>query len=628
MQFLYPQFLWLLLLGIIPVMLYLFRRKSKKVRVSTLVFFKTLAKEHQESAWLRRLKKIVSFVLTILMLSFAVFVLSRLIAKQDDPDRYRTIVILLDRSASMGVADEGGNSLLDAGKDILRARLAKVPEEVGVSLIAYDVRPEVLQPRTLNRRELISRLEGVDLRPMADDRSSAVEAANLIAGLETPTAIWHASDRPLFSLGEEGEDSGLQLPEGITVKELTLAQPEVTNAGITAFQIRPVPLEYSRYEVYTQIALNSDAAEPVTSRLEVSVGGVPNQFREIDLEPGERVGITFRLDGVSEQLLHLHLKTEGDAFALDDDVTVSLPESRPILAAWIREDESEDPYTRFALSAVQESGRFELLMGGPDAWPLSEEVDAVIFDGWLPEEWPEDLPAIVINPPGPSGPVLARALPNPIPYDAVRVGSEEHPVLFRVGSSRVAVTQTAVFQSAGSLEPLWLVGQEPILAAGEVKGRRLVLMGFSPGQSERLPLTASFPLLIGNALLWIVDRDMESGGLHQHSTGDLVKIEGKEVSWKQWENGELKTRRVPFSSGVFELDRVGAWESDIGEKGSSHILSAVESSLPTAKNGEVTIPEYFQVEGGASGGLKLWLLSGLLVILLVEAWFFHRLAVY
>ncbi|MCH1410125.1 MAG: BatA and WFA domain-containing protein, partial [Verrucomicrobiales bacterium] len=421
MQFLFPQFLWLLLLGIIPVMLYLFRRKSKKVRVSTLVFFKTLAKEHQESAWLRRLKKIVSFVLTILMLSFAVFVLSRLIAKQDDPDRYRTIVILLDRSASMGVADEEGNSLLDAGKDILRARLAKVPEEVGVALIAYDVRPEVLQPRTLNRRELISRLEGVDLRPMADDRSSAVEAANLIAGLETPTAIWHASDRPLFSLGEEGEDSGLQLPEGITVKELTLAQPEVTNAGITAFQIRPVPLEYSRYEVYTQIALNSDAAEPVTSRLEVSLGGVPNQFREIDLEPGERVGITFRLDGVSEQLLHLHLKTEGDAFALDDDVTVSLPESRPILAAWIREDESEDPYTRFALSAVQESGRFELLMGGPDAWPLSEQVDAVIFDGWLPEEWPEDLPAIVINPPGPSGPVLARALPNPIPYDAVRV---------------------------------------------------------------------------------------------------------------------------------------------------------------------------------------------------------------
>ncbi|MCB1078258.1 MAG: BatA domain-containing protein, partial [Verrucomicrobiae bacterium] len=79
MQFLNPGFLWLSLLAIIPVALYLFRRKSKLVDVSTLVFFKTLAREHQESAWLRRLKKIVSLLLTLAMLLGAVFALSRLI---------------------------------------------------------------------------------------------------------------------------------------------------------------------------------------------------------------------------------------------------------------------------------------------------------------------------------------------------------------------------------------------------------------------------------------------------------------------------------------------------------------------------------------------------------------------
>ncbi|MEM1441304.1 MAG: VWA domain-containing protein, partial [Verrucomicrobiota bacterium] len=140
MQFLTPQFLWLLLLGIIPLMLYLFRRKSKTVNVATLVFFKTLAREHQESAWLRRLKKFLSFLLTILMLSLAIFVLARLIAIQDDPDQYRTVVILVDRSASMAVADADGISRLDEAKRIVRERLEKVPEEVGVALIAYDVR--------------------------------------------------------------------------------------------------------------------------------------------------------------------------------------------------------------------------------------------------------------------------------------------------------------------------------------------------------------------------------------------------------------------------------------------------------------------------------------------------------
>ncbi len=114
-------------------MLYLFRRRSQKVSVSTLVFFKTLAREHQESAWLRRLKKLLSFVLTILVLLFGVFVLSRIVASSNDADQYRSIVVLLDRSASMAVKDEEGETRLDAGKRILKERLNLVPEEISVS---------------------------------------------------------------------------------------------------------------------------------------------------------------------------------------------------------------------------------------------------------------------------------------------------------------------------------------------------------------------------------------------------------------------------------------------------------------------------------------------------------------
>lgn len=627
MQFLTPQFLWLLLLGIIPLMLYLFRRKSKTVQVATLVFFKSLAREHQESAWLRRLKKWLSFLLTILMLSLAVFVLARLIATQDDPDQYRTVVILLDRSASMAVTDEKGETRLDAAKRILTERLEKVPDEVGIALIAYDVRAEVLQPRTFKRRELISQLDEVQLRPIVEKTEAAFEVAELIAGLEKPSVIWHLSDRLFEKTGEEDED--------LAVRELILARDVATNAGITAFQIRPVPLEYSRYEVYVQLALNESAAEAVTSRLEVSVGGIPNQHREVDLDPGERLGLTFRLNGVSDQLLQLRLKTEGDVFELDDLVTIPLPDAQPVLAAWIRPDGEEDPYTRFALSSIQESGRFELLKGSPDAWPLSEEVDAVIFDGWLPEIWPEDIPAVVINPPGSSGPVLARALADPIPYDSVRVGNESHPVLFRVSSGRVALTQTALFQSAGSLEPLWLAGPDPILAAGEVGGQKLVIMGFSPGASERLPLTASFPLLMGNALLWCVDRnDMSSTGVELLSTGDLARVTGDTIEWSQWQGRGMDSRKRPLEQDVIEMDRIGVWKTfdgagDLLQQGTSHILSAAESNIPVRGEAQSENDDaYFASAGGIGGKLKLWILSGLVLILLLESWLFHRHAVY
>ncbi|HRQ89503.1 MAG TPA: VWA domain-containing protein, partial [Bacteroidia bacterium] len=223
MEFLHPASLWLLLLGAVPIVLYLVRRRSKKVRVSTLVFFKTLAQEHQESAWLRRLKRWISLLLTLLVLSLAVLVLSGLVVRQDDADRHRTIVVLLDRSASMSVRDDSGESRIEAAKRVLRERLTKVPEEVGIALIVYDERPEVLQPRTLKRRELLSRLEDVDARPVPGRPDAALEAARMIAGLEPPSAIWHLGARLIG-----------QPVEGAELHELNLAKPEVANVGITA----------------------------------------------------------------------------------------------------------------------------------------------------------------------------------------------------------------------------------------------------------------------------------------------------------------------------------------------------------------------------------------------------------
>jgi len=640
MQFLNPGLLWLLLLGIVPVMLYLFRRRSKRVRVSTLVFFKSLAQEHQESAWLRRLKKWLSFLFTIALLALAVFVLSRLIVKQDDPDQYRTVVILLDRSASMEVRDESGETRMDAAKRLLKERLKKVPEEVGVALIAYDVRPEVMQARTLKRRELLSSLEAVTSRPIPGRTDAALESAQMIAGLEPPAAIWHISDQLLRETvaGENdaaGDDTtdgpvavALSLPENIALRELNLGLPVISNAGITALQLRPVPLEHSRYDTYVEVALNADAPAPLAIRLNASVGGIPSQFREVELAPGEKSGLTFRLNGSRDQILRVWLESENDDFALDDQVTLPLPDVSPILAAWIRPDESEDPYTRFALSSIQETGTFELLKGPPGSWPLREKVDAVIFDGWLPAEWPTDIPVVVINPPGSSGPVIVKKLAAGIPYDSVSVGNEDHPVLFRISSSRVAVTQTALFETRGSLEPLWIAGKDPILAAGEVNGQRIVVMGFSPGLSDRLPLTASFPILMGNALFWCVDQKDNPDNTRLFSTGDLAPVAGENITWSGAVGNEGRKQRFPLTTDVVEMDRIGIWETDTGQRGASQLLSAGESDLRARMPDAGGDLDYFAVQSGIGGNLKLWLLGAVIVILLLESWLFHRHAVY
>lgn len=329
---------------------------------------------------------------------------------------------------------------------------------------------------------------------------------------------------------------------------------------------------------------------------------------------------------MSRQILKVELQSESDRFLLDNEIVVPLPEARPILAAWIRPDEVEDPYTRLALAAIQESGRFELLKGSPEAWPLSEEVDAIIFDGWLPEEWPQTIPAIVINPPASSGPIISKRLSSPIPFDEIRVGNAKHPLLYRISTGRIALTQTVLFETTNTLEPLWFAGDETILAAGEVKGQRLILMGFSPGLSERLPLTASFPLLIGNALLWCVEETSERVMPPLYASGDLVEVEGTSVDWLEARSAGLRNREIPLYSNVLIMDRPGYWETDSGQKGASFLLSPSETNLPV-KN-PIANEISFAEERTGTASLKSLLLVTLLIILFAEYWLLHRFAVY
>ncbi len=624
MEFLHPKFLWLLLALLLPVLLYLLRRRAKQVDVSTLIFFKTLAKEHQESAWLRKLKKWLSFALTVAVLIASIFALARLVPRAGADGDYRTYIMLVDRSASMGIDAQGAGSgdLLARAKSLLKERLQSIPEEAGVALVAYDTRAEVVQPRTLIRRDLLAQLDQLQVRPIAGDRQDAMDTAERLAGLETPALILHASDQ--VQSGEE-----VALPDGVTLETVDLSLAEVSNVGITAFQVRPTPLERDTYDVYAQVALNSGAAAAVPVHLEWYVGGVPSQVRDFELEPGEKETFEFRVRGAGGQVLRMNLSAEGDHFPLDDTVIAPLPEPRPVVAVWIRDPSSQDAYTGLALRAIQESGTLELLAGAPDSWPLEHPVDAVIFDGWLPEQWPEDVPVVVINPPNTDAPIRSQRLSLPVPYDAVRVGNGNHPVLFRVSSSRVAISQTALLEPAGSFEPLWFAGKEPVLLAGEVKGQRIVVMAFSPQQSERLPLTASFPLLLGNSLLWASEpSDAVQSRVRDFATGELVPVSGDTITWTRWDGTQLRRITSPLEAQTIELTQPGIWQTSDGQVGTSHLLSVAESDLPVVAEAEQEGAGQSEVGRAGWGSLTRWLLIAVVVILVVESFLFHRMAVY
>ena len=615
MRFLNPAYLNLLWLALIPLVLYLFRRRAKRVQVSTLLFFRTLAREHQESAWLRRVKKWLSLLLTMLVILFGVLALARP-AKEAAGDTPGAVVFMIDCSASMA-AMEGKVSRLEEAKHRAHERLRALPETVVVSLVAFDDKPAVLLSRSHNRRECLRLLDAMTVSPTEGNTEVAFAVAKRLADLDKPAQIWHAGDA---SVSDPAGTPGYCFVD--------VALFKVTNVGITGFLLRKAPLARDRYEGFVKISAAAANSGPVSATLEARIDGRIAQLREMELKPGESIPLILPLEGVHGQMLELELKCSGDCLGLDNAVIAPLPALKPLLVAWIAE--KPDPFTELALGSLVDAGRLDIIKGDSKNWPLKVKPDVYVFENWLPEVWPADAPVIALMPPRSCGPLRVKPLPGGgLPYDGVRSVAAEHPVLYRVNTSRLALTQTAVLDVSQSLETLWLAGSEPVLAAGEFNGRRLVVSAFSPSRSEQLALLPAYPLLLGNALYWCAENSEALSELKPLHTGQLISAPGL-TKWHAWDGKAFTTAADSAQGTLLALQRIGTWETADGRTGACILASSTETDVrKRAAGSAVSAPDAQSASRLVrSASLPQRLLWSLLAVLLIESFLFHRKAVY
>ncbi|WP_395750986.1 BatA domain-containing protein [Prosthecobacter sp.] len=610
MRFLSPSYLHLLWLALIPLVLWLFRRQAKRVPVSTLLFFKSLAREHQESAWLRRIKKWLSLLLTLLVLFFAIFALARP-SGNISADSVSAVVMVVDCSASMSAKDLQGQTRLDVAKQRVKERIRALPDQAVVSLIAFDSRSRVLLSRSRNHRECLRLLEELTPLPIEGKPEAVMIVAQRLADLESHSRIWLATDAPA--------------PTGTAIDWIPVALPAPVNVGITGFQIRHSPLARDRYEAFVKVSAAASNPGKTTATLEISIAGRIAQLREMDLAAGESTAVILPLEGVRGQQLEVRVKAAGDCFGWDDALAAPLPKTKPLSVAYFAD--KPDPFTALALSSLIETGRIEMRKGDPSAWPPKEKPDVYVFEHWLPKDWPADRPVIALTPQGSSGPLRTRSISS-IPHDAVRSVQPDHPVLFRASSARIAVTQTTVLDLPTSIEPLWITGSEPVLAAGESNGQRLVVTAFSPSQSEQLALLPSFPLILGNALYWCAENSDALADLRTLHTGEMLHTDSL-VQWHAW-NGEFFSEVSDDPAhGLLALNRIGSWET--GDRtGTCALISDAETNLPalattSAHSIQRAAPIITASAFSTWPKRLIWLA---LALLLAESFLFHRKAVY
>lgn len=171
-QFLWPQFLWLLL--VLPAMVLWYwwllrRRRQASLRYASL----SIVREAMARGgnWRRHVPP------ALLLLAFAAMLLAsaRPMATVVLPSTQQTIILAMDVSGSMRATDVQPNRLV-ASQAAAKAFLAELPRHVKVGIVAFAGSAQVVQPVTLSREDLNAAIDKFQMQ-----RATAIGSAIVVA---------------------------------------------------------------------------------------------------------------------------------------------------------------------------------------------------------------------------------------------------------------------------------------------------------------------------------------------------------------------------------------------------------------------------------------------------------------
>ena len=159
-SFLWPEFLWLLLLLPLLVLLYvwLLRRKKKiALRYASLSIVREAMGKGQS------FRRHIPPLLFLLSLAAMLVASARPSAVVSLPSQRETIILAMDVSGSMRATDVLPNRLV-ASQNAAKAFLADLPRSVRVGIVAFAGTAAVVQPPTLSREDLVTAIDKFQLQ--------------------------------------------------------------------------------------------------------------------------------------------------------------------------------------------------------------------------------------------------------------------------------------------------------------------------------------------------------------------------------------------------------------------------------------------------------------------------------
>lgn len=206
MTFLWPEFLWLLLILPLLALLYIWllgRKKKIALRYASLSIVREAMGKGQS------FRRHIPPVLFLLSLGLMLLASSRPFAVVTLPSQRETIMLAMDVSGSMRATDVQPNRLV-AAQNAAKAFLKELPRNVRVGIVAFAGTASVVQPATLSREDLTAAIDKFQLqRGTAIGNGIVVSLAELFpdAGINLESMQSGRDRQRGISLDQAGKDT-------------------------------------------------------------------------------------------------------------------------------------------------------------------------------------------------------------------------------------------------------------------------------------------------------------------------------------------------------------------------------------------------------------------------------------
>ena len=309
-----PAFLVGLAALAIPIVLHLRHRdKDRPQRFPSLMFLEQLpirtAERRRVTDWPLLLLRALALVL--LVMAFARPVLSRQAAVEQSK-RVRAVVLLLDRSMSMGHRD-----VWPVAMDSARGVISRLGADDRIALVLFDDEADVVQPFTTDKRVALAALARARPAPRGTRYAAALRAARqlaLRAGDAMPEVVIVTD---LQRSGVSGV-SGLDLPKDLNVRTIGVGPKSAANTSVVSVDVHRIaePLR-TMLSVETRL-VSREGKVPRTAEVRLTLNGRPTGSRTVAIPASGDVRVVFDPVLLPAGRVRGVISLDADALAADD----------------------------------------------------------------------------------------------------------------------------------------------------------------------------------------------------------------------------------------------------------------------------------------------------------------------